>query len=154
MLSLGVARQLVDGPFMLAESFLPLLKLVVMTLQTWLTTAEAREFSQNEIRLKLFEVGVGEASRGELRGGHGYAAHVPRAVSLAAGGVCAAGPVAAGGAARAAAGGRVLHLRGALRARLRDAGGAAVPLAVRYGVVYYCQMQVGCGVLLSDAGME
>ena len=116
---------------MLAESFLPLLKLVVMTLQTWLTTAEAREFSQNEIRLKLFEVGVGEASRGELRGGHGYAAHVPRAVSLAAGGVCAAGPVAAGGAARAAAGGRVLHLRGALRARLRDAGGAAVPLAVR-----------------------
>ena len=116
---------------MLAESFLPLLKLVVMTLQTWLTTAEAREFSQNEIRLKLFEVGVGEASRGELRGGHGYAAHVPCAVSLAAGGVCAAGPVAAGGAARAAAGGRVLYLRGALRARLRDTGGAAVPLAVR-----------------------
>lgn len=95
VLSLGVARQLVDGPFMLAESFLPLLKLVVMTLQTWLTTAEAREFSQNEIRLKLFEVGVGEASRGELRGGHGHAAHVPRAVSLAAGGVCAAGPVVA-----------------------------------------------------------
>ena len=131
VLSLGVARQLVEGPFMLAESFLPLLKLVVMTLQTWLTAAEAREFSQNEIRLKLFEVGEGEAFPRELRGGHGHAAHVPRALPLAAGGVCAAGPLVAGGAARVAAGRRLLHLRRALRSRLRDAGGAAVPVAVR-----------------------
>ena len=131
VLSLGVARQLVDGPFMLAESFLPLLKLVVMTLQTWLTTAEAREFSQNEIRLKLFEVGVGEPSSVELRGRHRHAAHVPRAIPLAAGRVRAAGSLAACGAARAAAGGRVLHLRRTLRARLRDVGGAAVPVAVR-----------------------
>ena len=56
VLALDSAKQLVDGPYVLAESFLPLLKLVVMSMQNWLETKVNKEFTMNELRLMLFEV--------------------------------------------------------------------------------------------------
>ena len=56
VLAFDSATQLVDGPYVLAESFLPLLKLVVMSMQNWLETRENKEFTMNELRLMLFEV--------------------------------------------------------------------------------------------------
>lgn len=59
VLALSQAEQsdkLVNGPYMLFESFIPLLKLVIKTMEGWLNGGKTMEFTVNQIRQEFLHV--------------------------------------------------------------------------------------------------